>query len=144
MRREYAHGQWQVRDDGRPGRSGFSLGQLAVGNVGVAFAHGVLRAARATLRPVLRAVRATLRPVLRAVRAVLRPALRAARATFRPVLRAVRAVLRAVRPVVAISFLHSLVLHFLQTFPSHSASQYLVCVLPILEPTPAARIMPRA
>ena len=107
-----------------PGESrGSSLSQLAVGNVGVAFARVVLRAVRATLRPVLRAVRATLRPVLRAVRAtlrpvlrgvravlravraVLRPVLRTVRATFRPVLRTVRAVLRAVRLVVAIVFL---------------------------------------
>src|SRR6187200_2798431 len=86
--------------------------QLAVGNVGVAFAlravatlRPVLRAVRATLRPVLRAVRATLRPVLRAVRAVLRTV----RAVLRPVLRVARAtvrpVLRAVRLVVAIVFL---------------------------------------
>jgi hypothetical protein len=97
----------------------------------------VLRAVRATLRPVLRAVRATLRPVLRAVRAVLRavraflrPVLRTVRATFRPVLRTVRAVLRAVRLVVAIVFLpfgfDVATLHFLQTLPSHRASQYFV------------------
>ena len=106
----------------------------------------VLRAVRATLRPVLRAVRATFRPVLRgvravlrAVRAVLRPVLRTVRATFRPVLRTVRAVLRAVRFIVAIVFLQfyfdvticpfssvisSITLHFLQTLPSHRASQY--------------------
>jgi hypothetical protein len=97
----------QKENPGGQGR-GSSLSQLAVGNVGVAYA---LRAV-ATLRPVLRAVRATLRPVLRAVRAVLRtvravlrPVLRVARATLRPVLRAVRAVLRAVRLVVAIAFL---------------------------------------
>jgi hypothetical protein len=98
---------------------------------------------RATLRPVLRAVRATLRPVLRAVRAVLRavravlrPVLRVARATFRPVLRTVRAVLRAVRLVVAIVFLPFcldvaalLSTHFLQTLPSHRASQYFLTVI---------------
>jgi hypothetical protein len=63
----------------------------------------------------------------------------------------VRAVLRAVRLVVAIVFLPFGIdvaalprLTFLHTFPSLRASQYVVCVLPSLEPASASRIMSRA